>query len=105
MIKDWVHGVGRSPVCQILLQIVVRAVITSSPPAWTSSAGMLSTPADFQFFSDCTAVEAAVQSLKKGKSAGVTCTADFESGLFVLTGNWSKGAECLIDGFKGYELE
>ena len=44
MTKDWVHGVGHSPVCQILLQIVVRAVITSSPPAWASSAGMLSTP-------------------------------------------------------------
>ena len=27
MTKDWVHGVGHSPVCQILLQIVVRAVI------------------------------------------------------------------------------
>ena len=52
MTKDWVHGVGHSPVCQILLQIVVRAVITSSPPALTSSAGMLSTPADFPFFSD-----------------------------------------------------
>ena len=33
MTKDWVHGVGHSPVCQILLQIVVRAVITSSPPS------------------------------------------------------------------------
>ena len=51
MTKDWVYGVGHSPVCQILLQIVVRVVITSSPPAWTSSAGMLSTPADFPFFS------------------------------------------------------
>ena len=50
MTKDWVNGVGHSPVCQILLQIVVRAVITSSPPAWTSSAGMLSSPADFPFF-------------------------------------------------------
>ena len=39
MTKDLVHGAGHSPVCQILLQIVVRAVITSSPPAWTSSAG------------------------------------------------------------------
>ena len=47
MTKDWVHEVGHSLGCQILLQIVVRAVITSSPPAWTSSAGMLSTPADF----------------------------------------------------------
>ena len=55
MTKDWVHGDGHSPVCQIVLQIVVRAVITSSPPAWTSSAGMLSTPADFLFFNDCTA--------------------------------------------------
>ena len=42
-------GVGHSPVCQILLQIVVKAVVTSSPPAWTSSAGMLLTPADFPF--------------------------------------------------------
>ena len=33
----------------------MRAVIISSPPAWTSSAGMLSTPADFPFFDDCTA--------------------------------------------------
>ena len=33
----------------------MRAVITSSPPAWTSSAGMLSTPVDFSIFSDCTA--------------------------------------------------
>ena len=55
MTKDWDHGVGHSPDCQILLQIVVRAVITSFPPAWTSSAGMLSTPADFHFVSDCTA--------------------------------------------------
>ena len=46
MTKDWVHGIGYSPVCQIFLQSVVRAVITSSPPAWTSSVGMLSTPAD-----------------------------------------------------------
>ena len=42
MTNDWVHGFGHSPVCQILLLIVVRAVITSSSPAWTSSAGMLS---------------------------------------------------------------
>ena len=53
--KDWVQGVGHSPVCQILLQIVVRTVITFSPPAWTSSAGMLLTPADFPFFNNCTA--------------------------------------------------
>ena len=55
MTKDWVQGVGHSQVCQILLQIVLMAVITSSPPTLTSSARMLSTPADFPFFSDCTA--------------------------------------------------
>ena len=49
MTEDWVHVVGHSPVCQILLQIVMRVVITSSPSAWTSSAGMLSTPTDFLF--------------------------------------------------------
>ena len=61
MTKNWVHGVGQSPVCQILLHIVVRAVITSSPPAWTSSAGMLSTPADFPFFSDCIAASTSLR--------------------------------------------
>ena len=35
-----IHVAGHSPACQILLQIVVKAVITSSPPAWTSSSGM-----------------------------------------------------------------
>ena len=49
MTKDWVRGVGHSPVCQIFSQIVMRAVVTF-PPARTSSAWMLSTPADFPFF-------------------------------------------------------
>ena len=61
MTKDWVHRFGHSPVCQILLQIVVRVVITSCPPAWTSSAWMLSTPADFPFFSDCTAASTSLR--------------------------------------------
>ena len=61
MIKVWLHGVGHFSVCQILLQIVVRAVITSSPPAWTSFAGMLSTPADFPFFNDCTAASTSLR--------------------------------------------
>ena len=39
----------------LLFQINVRAVITASPPVGTSSAGMLSTPADYPFFDDCTA--------------------------------------------------
>ena len=55
MTKDWVHSVSHSPVYQIL-QIVVRAIITPSLPAWTSSARMLSIPADSPFFNDCTAV-------------------------------------------------
>ena len=67
--KDWVQAVGHSPVCQILLQIVVRAVITSSPPAWTSSAGMLSTPDDFPFFNDCTAASTSMR--KMGWSSSV----------------------------------
>ena len=56
MTKDWVHGVGHSPVCQILLQIVVSTVTRSSPPAW-----MLSTPADFPFFNDCTATSTSLR--------------------------------------------
>ena len=47
--------VGHSPVFQILLQIVVRMSIMASPPAWTNSGGMLSTPADFPIFSALTA--------------------------------------------------
>ena len=77
MTKDWVHGVGRSPVCQILLQIVVREVITSSPPAWTSSAGTLSTPADFPFFSDCTAASASLK--RMGWSSSVSVWGQFST--------------------------
>ena len=80
MTKDWVHGVGHSPVCQILLQIVMRAVITSSPPAWTSSAGMLSTPADFPFFNDCTAAS----SLCKGWGGHPLCLSGYSSVLMNL---------------------
>ena len=47
--------VGHSPVFQILLQIEVRKSIMASPPAWTNSAGMLFTPADFPIFSALTA--------------------------------------------------
>ena len=64
MTKDWVHRDG-----QILLQIITRAVITS-PCAWTSSAGM-STPADFHYFNDCTAIveerEGGMQNKKNGE--------------------------------------
>ena len=74
MTKDWVHGVGHSPVCQILLQIV-RAVITSSLPAWTSSAGMLSAPADFPFFNDCT--EASTSLRRMGRSSSVSVWGQF----------------------------
>ena len=77
MTKDWVHGVGHSPVCQILLQIVVRAVITSSPPAWTSSAGMSSTPADFPFFNDCTAASTSLR--RMGRSSSVSVWVQFST--------------------------
>ena len=46
---------GHSPVFQILWQIVARMSIRASPPAWTNSAGMLSTPSDFPIFSALTA--------------------------------------------------
>ena len=77
MTKDWVHGVGHSPVCQILLQILVRAVITSSPPAWTSFAGMLSTPADFPFFNNCTAASTSLR--RKGWSSSVSVWVQFST--------------------------
>ena len=77
MTKDWVHGVGHSPICQILLQIVVRVVITSSPPAWTSSAGMLLTPADFPFFNDCTAASTSLR--RMGWSSSVSVWVQFST--------------------------
>ena len=55
-------GLAKS-VCQILLQIVMRAVITASPPASTSSAWMLSTQADFSFFSDFTAASISLRTM------------------------------------------
>ena len=77
MTKAWVHGVCHFPVCQILLQIVVRALITSSAPALTSSAGMLSTPADFPFFSDCT--EASISMRRMGWSFSVSFWEQFST--------------------------
>ena len=53
-----------------LLQIFVIAVITSSPPAWTSSAGMLSTPADFLFFDD--SIAASTSFLRMGWLSSVS---------------------------------
>ena len=77
MTKDWVHGVGHTPVCQILLQIVVRAMIKSSPPALTSSAGMLSTPADFSFFNDYTAASTSLR--RMGWSSSVSVWVQFST--------------------------
>ena len=81
MTKDWVHGVGHSPVYQVLLKIVVREVITSSPPAWTSSAGM-STPADFPFFSDRTAASTSLR--RMGWSSSVCVWGQFSTGGYPL---------------------
>ena len=83
MTKDWVNGVGHSPVCQILPQIVVRAVITSSPPAWTISAGMLSTPADFPFFNDCTAASTSLR--RMGWPSSVSAWVQFSNDESPLT--------------------
>ena len=58
MTKNCVHSFGHSPVCQTLLQIVMRVVIMSSPCVWT---GMLSTPANFPFFNDCTAASTSLR--------------------------------------------
>ena len=75
--KDWVHRDGHFPVCQLLSQIVVRSVITSSPPAWTSSAGMLLTPADFPFFNDYTAASTSLQ--RMGWSSSVSAWVQFST--------------------------
>ena len=79
MTKDWVHRAGYSPVCQILLQIVVRAVITAFPPAWTRSAGMLSTPGAFPSFNDCTV--ASTSSQRIGWSSTVSVWGQFSTDL------------------------
>ena len=47
--------VGHSPAFLIVLQIEVRMSIMASPTAWTNSAGMISTPADFPIFIALTA--------------------------------------------------
>ena len=63
--------VGHSPVFQILSQIVVRMSIMASTPAWTNSAGMLSTPADFPIFSALTAASTSSRRLVWCSSSGI----------------------------------
>ena len=77
MTKDWVHRVGHSPACRILLQVVVKAVITCSPHAWISSAGMLSTPADFPFFNNCTAASTSLRRMGWSSSVSVVGTVQY----------------------------
>ena len=36
MIRDWLHSMSHSPVCQILCEILHKAHTTEFPPAWTS---------------------------------------------------------------------
>ena len=84
MTKDWVQGVGRSPVYQILSQIVVRVVVTSSPPAWTGSAGMLSTPADSPVFNDCTAISTSLRRMGWLSSVSVWGQLSADGSLLVL---------------------
>ena len=82
MSKEWVHGVGHSPVCQIVLQVVVRAVIISFPPHWTSSAGMLLTQADVPFFNNCTAASTSFR--RMGWSSSVFVRGEFSTDEFLL---------------------
>ena len=51
---DFVHCSDHILVCHILLHMVVRTVVIWSPPAYSISACMLSTLADFPHLSDCT---------------------------------------------------
>ena len=57
--------------CQILLQIVVRTVITAYLPTWASSAWMLSTPAGFIFVNDSTATSTALRRMGRLSSVSV----------------------------------
>ena len=101
MTRDWVHRVVHSPVRQILLQIVVRAVITSSPPAWISSAGMLSTPADFPFFSYCIAASTCLRRMGWSSSVSVRGHSSTDGSLLALwlysLVHWcKKGGACVL---------
>ena len=58
--------------------IAVIAVITPSPPAWTSSAGM-STPADFPFFNDCTAAATSLRRMGWSSSVSVSVWGQFST--------------------------
>ena len=63
--------VGHSSVFPILLQIEVRMSIIASPPAWTNSVGMLSTPADFPTFSALTAASTSSHRIGWCSSLGI----------------------------------
>ena len=52
-------------------------MITSSPSAWTSSAQMLLTPADFPFFNDCTAASTSLR--RMGWSSSVFIWVQFST--------------------------
>ena len=69
MTIDWIHGVRQSPVCQILVQIAVRMLVTVSSPACINSAGMLSTPADFPFFKYLAAASTSLRKIGKLSSS------------------------------------
>ena len=51
MTIDLIHGAGKSPVCQISLQVAVMVLVIASIPACINSADMLSIPAGFPFCS------------------------------------------------------
>ena len=63
--------VGESPVFQILLQIVVRMSVMAFTPAWTNSAGMFSTPADFPVFSALTTASTSSRRIGRCSASGI----------------------------------
>ena len=94
MTIDWVHGVDHSPVCQILLQIAVRMLVTASPPACINSADLLSTPADFPFFKDLTTASTSSRIIGKlsssvfiGRSNTAACPLVWCSSVFIGQSN------------------
>ena len=94
MTSAWFHGVGHFFVIHISLKLklkflvysvlepavgyltnlhlhmAVRALPTCSPPAWISSAVILSTPAEFPFFNAFTAISVASYRLAKSSFIG-----------------------------------
>ena len=72
MTKDWVHGVGHFPVCQILLQVAKQECsgyffpICFGQFCWDAV-----NPADFPFFNDCTAASTSLRRVRWSSSVSL----------------------------------